>query len=256
MSKYYNPQRGNKYIPGSSTQFRISRSKIDLFLSCPRCFYLDCRLGIGRPPGYPFNLNNAVDTLLKKEFDSYRFKGSSHPLMEAYGIDAIPFKHKKIDEWRDALRKGISHLHLETNLFITGGVDDIWINPMEELIIVDYKATSKSGQVGIDAPWQISYKRQIEVYQWLFRKNNFKVSKTGYFVYCNGDADKEAFDARLEFDIKVIPYIGDDSWVEKVILDIYNCLESSEVPDSSEDCDFCRYREAVKKAEESYQLDI
>ena len=51
---------------------KISRSKIDLFLECPRCFYLDVVKKIKRPPGFPFNLNNAVDMLLKKEFDRHR----------------------------------------------------------------------------------------------------------------------------------------------------------------------------------------
>lgn len=250
MSKYYNPQRlSNKYIPGSSKPFRISRSKIDLFLNCPRCFYMDRRLGVGQPPGYPFSLNSAVDTLLKKEFDIHRAEGSAHPLMKTYGIDAVPFQHEKMDEWRDALRKGITYLDNPTNLLITGGIDDVWVSPAEELIIVDYKATSKNGEVGIDADWQIAYKRQMEIYQWLFRRNGFNVSKIGYFVYCNGDTDKKAFDGKLEFDIKVIPYEGNDSWVEGTISSIYKCLESDVIPQSGDDCDFCRYREAVKSVE-------
>ena len=70
MSLYYNPQRTrNLYDPNDSQPFRLSRSKLELFLECPRCFYLDRVRGIGRPPGFPFNLNSAVDTLLKKEFD-------------------------------------------------------------------------------------------------------------------------------------------------------------------------------------------
>ena len=249
MSNYYNPQRSNNYVPGSKKPFRVSRSKIDLFLNCPRCFYLDRRLGVGQPPGYPFSLNSAVDTLLKKEFDIHRAQKSAHPLMRTYGIDAVPFKHERMEEWRDALRRGITYLHPSTNLLITGGVDDIWINSKDELIIVDYKATAKSGEVGIDADWQIAYKRQMEVYQWLFRRNGFKVSMIGCFVYCNGDTDKEAFDGKLEFDIKVIPYEGDDSWIEGTILDIHACLESDKLPLSGADCDFCKYRSAVRLAE-------
>ncbi len=249
MSKYYNPQKSNNYIPGSKKPFRISRSKIDLFLNCRRCFYLDRRLGISQPPGYPFSLNAAVDNLLKKEFDFYRNEKSAHPLMKAYGVDAVPFKHEKIDEWRDALRRGVAYLHPSTNLLITGGVDDVWVNPMGELIIVDYKATSKNGEVNIDAEWQISYKRQMEIYQWLFRRNGFKVSKVGYFVYCNGDTDKEAFDGKLEFNVKLIPYEGEESWVEGTIGDIHACLEADEIPDSGDDCDFCKYRAAAGMVE-------
>ena len=46
----------------------------------------------------------------------------------------------------------------------------------------------------LDADWQDGYKKQIEFYQWLLRGNGFKVSDTGYFVYCNGLKNKDVFD--------------------------------------------------------------
>ena len=210
---------------------------------------MDRRLGVAQPPGYPFSLNSAVDKLLKKEFDIHRADGTRHPLMRSYGIDATPFLHEKMDEWRDSLRAGIATKIFGTSVVVTGGVDDVWVTPSGELLIVDYKATSKEEEVNLDAEWQIGYKRQMEIYQWLFRQNGFKVSDTGYFVYCNGDADKEAFDAKLEFDIKIIPYEGDDSWVEKTVRKAIKCLEGGKIPPSGEDCDFCKYREAVSRAE-------
>ena len=250
MSSYYNPRRKNNlYDKSSSFPFRLSRSKIDLFLNCPRCFYMDRKLGVAQPPGFPFSLNSAVDKLLKKEFDILREKKEAHPLMVKFGIDAIPLKHEKLNEWRDALRGGITYLDKKTNLFITGGVDDIWVNPGGELIIVDYKATSKDEEVSLDAEWQIGYKRQMEIYQWLFRKNGFNVSKTGYFVYCNGKTDGEKFDAKLEFEIKILPYVGDDSWVEKTVNDAYQCLISDKIPVASPDCDYCNYRKAARELE-------
>jgi hypothetical protein len=252
MSKYYNPKRkGNLYDPNSSKSFRLSRSKIDLFINCPRCFYLDRKLGVAQPPGFPFTLNSAVDRLLKKEFDIHRAKRTPHPLMKAYGLDAIPLAHEKLNEWRDSLRGGISIPIHGTNIVVCGGVDDIWVKPNGELVIVDYKATAKEDEITLDAEWQIGYKRQMEIYQWLFRKNGFPVSSTGYFVYCNGKGDKEAFDGKLEFDIKLIPYTGDDSWVEKTILEAINWLRQDTLPPPGEDCDFCKYREAVRQFEKN-----
>lgn len=218
-------------------------------MRCPRCFYLDRRLGVSQPPGYPFSLNSAVDTLLKKEFDIHRAAGTRHPLVKAYGIDAVPLGHEKIDIWRDALGGGIQYLHEPTNFIISGGVDDIWVNSKGELIVVDYKATAKTSEVNIDADWQIGYKRQVELYQWLFRKNGFKVSDTAYFVYCNGIADKEAFDARLEFEVKIIPYEGSDKWIDEMLLDSYECLKKNVLPPSGKDCEFCAYREAAREVE-------
>ncbi len=40
MSKYYNPSRTkNLYDPHSNKPFRLSRTKLDLFINCPRCFF-------------------------------------------------------------------------------------------------------------------------------------------------------------------------------------------------------------------------
>lgn len=226
---------------------RLSRSKIDLFLNCPKCFYLDVKLKIKRPPGFPFTINSEIDRLLKNEFDIHRVKHTSHPLMTTYGINAVPFEHPKMDEWRDALRRGITYPFPDTDLIITGGVDDIWINPEDELIIVDYKATAKNSEITLDADWQIAYKRQMEIYQWLFKKNGFKVSDTGYFVYCNGRTAQESFDGKLEFDIKLIPYTGNPDWVDGTIKEIWNCLNDDTIPQPNPDCEYCNYRHSSHK---------
>ena len=140
--RLYAKRTRNLFDPNSSEIFRLSRSKIDLFHECERCFYLDVRLGIARPSFPAFTLNNAVDELMKREFDLHRAKGDAHPLMRAYKIDAVPFNDPRMEEWRDALRKGIQYHHRPTNLIFRGGVDDIWVTPRGELILVDYKATS------------------------------------------------------------------------------------------------------------------
>jgi hypothetical protein len=141
-----------------------------LFLQCPLCFYLDRRLGISRPSGAPFTLNNAVDALLKREFDLYRSQGVPHPLMTAFGVDAVPFKHPDLDTWRDNF-KGVRYLHEPTNLLVHGALDDLWIDLDEMLRVVDYKATSTDKVITLDEEWKLGYKRQMEVYQWLLRRN-------------------------------------------------------------------------------------
>ncbi len=249
MSQYYNPQRTkNLYNPDSKEPFKLSRSKIDLFLNCPRCFYYDRRLGVGRPPGFPFALNSAVDALLKKEFDLHRVKNKKHPIQEKYGIDAKPVSHDDLDKWRHNFT-GIQHLHEPTNLLIFGAIDDLWQNSKGEYIVVDYKATSKNEKIeALDKDWQDGYKRQMEIYQWLLRQNGYNVSDIGYFVYCNGKKDKKAFDAKLEFDITLIPYQGNDSWIEKTITKAHQCLNSDTIPEANLNCDYCAYIKAVGKA--------
>jgi len=254
MSSYYKPHRKPDWNYGGPN-WKLSRSKIDLYMQCARCFYVDNKLGVARPPGFPFNLNSAVDKLLKKEFDIHRVKKTTHPLMKEYGIDAVPFSHPKMEEWRDSLRAGVSFRHKPTGLFVRGGVDDVWVSPTGELMVVDYKATSKDGEITLDAEWQDGYKRQMEVYQWLFRQNNFKVSDTGYFVYVNGKTDREAFDAKLEFDVSIIPYTGNTDWVEPALQKIKKCLDSDELPTPAPDCDYCTYRKAAAEVSSAVQKE-
>ncbi len=240
------------FSPSSKEPFKISRSKIDLFTECPRCAYLDLRFGVKRPSMPAFSLNNAVDELLKREFDIHRTQGSVHPLLERYGLDAIPFADNRLEEWRDALRRGITYLHTPTNILVRGGIDDVWINPAGELIIVDYKATSKKKGPSTEEDLYDSYRRQMEIYQWLFRRNEFSVSPTGYFVYANGKSDAHAFDGKLEFDIELIPYTGSDIWIEPTIFSIKEMLMGNEVPAvgtafGGGPCEYCTYREQAEK---------
>ncbi|MEK7195231.1 MAG: hypothetical protein AAB655_00890, partial [Patescibacteria group bacterium] len=117
---------------------KLSRSKIDLFIECPRCFWLDVKQGIKPPPPPPYTINSAIDYLLKQEFDIYRGKGTPHPIMVKNNIDAIPYKHEKMNEWRHNFT-GVRYHHKPTDFLVTGAVDDVWVNPKGELIVVDYK---------------------------------------------------------------------------------------------------------------------
>jgi len=222
-----------------------------MFVKCPRCFYLDRRLGFGRPSIPGWSLNSAVDTLLKKEFDLLREKGQAHELMKKYGVDAIPYQHKDLPIWRDDIYhyEGAKILHKPTNLEICGIVDDVWINKDEELIIVDYKATSTSKEISLEDEYKRGYKRQMEIYQWIFRQLGFKVSPTGYFVFANADKNLPKFDGKLNFEVTLIPYKGDDGWVEPAIMEMKKCLDSDEIPKAGEDCEHCAYRKEIKAYE-------
>lgn len=217
-------------------------------MQCPRCFWLDARLKITRPSSPPFNINKAIDELFKKEFDSYRSKGEPHPIMTDNQIKAIPYQHADLDVWRYNF-KGVATLHEPTNLHVFGAIDDVWVNDDGELMVVDYKATAKQADVSINSDWQISYKRQMEVYQWLLRQNGFPVSDTAYFVYTNARFDLDGFNDKVEFKTKLIPYTGSDTWVEPALAKMKTCLENEDMPPVGDHimggpCEFCTYARA------------
>ena len=107
-----------------------------------------------------------------------------------------------MDEWRNNF-KGMTWFDPRTNLNIAGAVDDIWQDrATNKLVVVDYKATAKKDKVTLDVvtpddEWKNTYKRQMEVYMWLLRKQGFDVEDRGFFLYANGRKG-EGFEQKIE----------------------------------------------------------
>ncbi len=223
---------------------KISRSKIDLFLECPRCFWLDMKHGVKRPQPAPYTINSAIDWLLKQEFDRYRKAGEPHPIMLRAGIEAVPYAAPEMDKWRHNFT-GVQYNHEPTGFLVTGAVDDVWVNRDKELIVVDYKATGAN-----EHKIHKSYPRQMEIYQWLLRQNNYAVAPVGYFVFARvNKADSFGHDGQnagrvglLPFDIFVEPLEGDDSWIPGALAGARETLDSDLPPSHGPECEYCKYR--------------
>ncbi len=227
-------------MPSRSLQRRqLSRSKIELFIDCPRCFWLDVARGIPRPSGPPFTLNNAVDALMKAEFDRYRAAGSPHPLFATAGLDAVPFRHADIDRWRHNFT-GVRWLDETTGWTLFGAVDDLWQARSGELMVADYKATARK-EMPTAGNLYPSYRRQMDVYQFLVRRQGFEVSNRGWFVYTNGDGRAAEFGEKLCFTTALVPYDGDDAWVLEAFRRAVETVAQPSAPVPKEDCEFCGY---------------
>ncbi len=234
------------YKPGQNEVFKISRSKFSNFMDCKRCFYLDRVKGLQEPKMPGWALNTTVDDLLKKEFDYYRKKKKPHPIFQEYKLNFIPFDHEKIDSWRNSLSGGISCLDKDTNIILQGGVDDIWFDlDTQEIIVCDYKAQSTSYGVQkehyLNGVFHQSYKMQMDIYVYILKQMDFKVSDISYFMVCNGIKSAERFDAQMSFDIKLIDYHVNTNWVKEKILEMKKIMDSNEIPERTAHCENCAY---------------
>ena len=222
---------------------KLSRSAIEQYLNCKRCFVLMYKYKV-RLNTLPFTLNSAVDNLCKNEFDFFREKQEPHPLFLENNIDAVPFKHQDIDKWRNNFQ-GISYFDADTDVHFYGAIDDVWVKPDGELILSDVKSTSKNNfdweETWNKYEYPKAYRRQLEMYQWLFRKNGFKVSDTAYLVYFNGLKNEPMFNQTLKFELHLIKLDCNDNWVSKTIVDAKNLMDQDIYPDGSFDCETCRY---------------
>ena len=249
-----------KYNPENEEPYELSRSKIEDFLACPACFYLEKVKGVPFPSGIPFSLNEATDVLFKRDFDRLREKKQTHPYLEKIGYsNLIPFEHPELGKWQDSLHFGaegrLNTVHESTHLKIGGGLDDVFMNTKtNQLHIVDYKSTSQKTegrQITLDGLWRAGIKRQMDVYVWILRRKGFDVSDIGFFLYCDGDRftdytflSEEI--ANMQFKITWLPYKVNLSWIEPCLEKIKECILQPECPVHSEGCEYEAFLKAVK----------
>ncbi|MCM8797651.1 MAG: PD-(D/E)XK nuclease family protein [Candidatus Omnitrophica bacterium] len=190
--------------------------------------------GVKRPPSAPYTINSAIDGLLKQEFDVCRENGTAHYLIKKYNIDAIPYKCDQIAAWRHNFT-GVQFHHKATDFLVYGAVDDVWVNPAGELIVVDYKATGANQH-------QIypEYKKQLEIYCWLLQQNGYKVSRTGYFLFAQVNKNGGFAEGKLSFDLFLEPLEWDSSWVEKAIIDAKSTIDGV-IPQANQECIYCKF---------------
>jgi hypothetical protein len=246
-------RKRNIYSSSSSKQFKLSRGKFSDFLTCPRCFYLDRVKGLISPSLPGWSLNSLTDDLLKKEFDYCRETQTPHRIISESGLtNIIPYSHPDIDKWRDSLHHGIQYRLPDSNILLTGGIDDIWIDlTTKELIIVDYKSQASSQPLTpylyLSNYYHQGYKKQIDFYVYLFQMNGYKISRKSYFYVCNAIRTVDEFNGKMIFEEKLIPYEWDTSWIDEKLTEMINIISSNEMPDKNPSCENCAY--SMKRSE-------
>jgi len=239
------------YKPEKPEPYELSRSRIENFVRCPACFFLQQARGVKFPSIPGFNINEATDVLLKRDFDQHRRAQTSHPFLQKLGMGhLIPFQHASFELWTQSLQFGAAGrfhtVHEDTNLKVGGGLDDVWLNTNTGNVhIVDYKSTSQKSpgkEINLEGWWKESYKRQMDFYIWVMRRLGIDTSGIGYFLYCDGDRfTRESFlgdrSATMTFKMTLIPYEADLAWIDPTLGKIKDLLNTNDCPDHSKQCE-------------------
>jgi hypothetical protein len=218
---------------------QLSRSKLDLFIECRRCFYEDVVRRNPRLSGPSFALNIAVDELFKREFDDYRMRHEPHPLFASVALDAVPLQDPRMDAWRTNFT-GVRWLDEQTGWTLCGAVDDVWLAADGRVMVADYKATSKAGPITTESLYP-GYRRQMDIYQFLLAQQGLTVSDRAWFVYANGLKSEDGFHDVLRFRTTLLPYDGDRSWVLDAFRTAVGIVTGNAMPDPNADCEWCDF---------------
>jgi len=220
---------------------QLSPNSINLYYECPFCFWLEKRLGIRRPQPFPYALNIAVDSLLKKEFDIYRKKREPHPLLIDNNIQAGLFSDQnKLNQWRSNF-EGIRYYdpNIEATLF--GAVDDVLEFPDGKLAPLDYKSTGSKVPTVYDR-----FQIQMDIYTFLLEKNGFSTTKKGYLAFYVVDKEN-GFGDRLPFRKELYEITTDPTYVQGLFEEAVKLLRNNKPPGHRKDCQYGQWFKRVVK---------
>lgn len=228
---------------------KISRSGLQLFLECQRCFWLNFHHKVKRPPGYPYTLSAAVDYMVKREFDGYREKGELPPVLALSGVeglkDAKLYNGDNFTEWRNNF-KGVSYFDEGLNAALYGAVDDVLEFSDGALAVVDYKS-SGSKEITIYG----DYQRQMDVYNWILKQKGYETYPEAFFVFYQVQKDENGFNNVLRFKEQVKPVKVNMEWVGGAFEKAVETARQDEPPiasgNSEKHCDHCHFVETAGK---------
>ena len=228
------------YVRNNLTPHPLSRTKIDLFSECRKCFYNDLIHGVRRPHGTPLVLNNTVIKKFKDEINQYKVDQRIHPVIRNTKQNFGFLIHPKLVEFQNSF-KGIRYIHKQTNFEIFGSIDDLWYNEdLKKFSIIGIKSTSKKEEIRLsDIPDQ--YWKQLSFYFYLLNKNAIDMSNEGILVFLNALKDSSEFNNRLKFTVNYFIKKLDTLWIENILNEIFIILQSDFSPPPSKNCKFCQY---------------
>ena len=116
-----------------------------------------------------------------------------------------------------------------------GGVDNILVNG-KKLIVLDYKTRGYA----LKEDTAEHYRLQQNVYNFLLRKNGFKIENYAYLLFYH--PDRVGTEGEILFHTDLVERSISTANAEKIIKNALKTLGGS-IPESPEECEFCRWRE-------------
>ena len=213
--------------------YTFSPSSLNLLKECPKCFWLHFNRNIRRPNGIFPSLPSGMDRILKVHFDSFRDKHELPPELKKLKDVRLFSDIELLKTWRNNL-KGIQYKDPDGNL-IRGAVDNI-LEKKEKLIVLDYKTRG----FPLKEDTADHYQDQLDIYNFLLRKNGFKTENYAYLLFYH--PDRVDTEGEILFHTDLVERSISTANAEKIIKNALKTLGGS-IPESPEECEFCRWRE-------------
>ncbi len=212
---------------------RLSPSSLNIFLDCPKCFWLEKNRSIKRPRGIFPSLPGGMDSVIKTYFDAYRIKDEMPPEVKDRLQGKLFANMSKLEKWRSWSQTELSYEDNAINAALSGALDDCLVEN-GFYIPLDYKTR---GSELIEDPRKY-YQTQLDCYCLILDASGFRTKGLAYLLYF---WPLEVFEeGMMRFKVKPIRIETNIDSARKIFRDAVACLKG-EIPQASMHCEYCSF---------------
>jgi CRISPR/Cas system-associated exonuclease Cas4 (RecB family) len=205
-------------------QIKLSPSTLNLFLSCPRCFWLRLNRGIDLPSGAMPTITNGLDRTIKEYMNRYRPHGKIPPFLEGkISGKLIEFSPKSLS------------VNISGNI-LTGRLDECIVLGDGHHAPLDHKSKGFAPKENHEV--HAAYQLQMDCYTLLLQHNGHNVNGIGYIAYYYPTFGE--LHAGIPFNVHICKLKTNPQRALEVFNNAIRCLQDNE-PKSGENCELCRY---------------
>lgn len=214
---------------------KLSPSTLNLFLECPRCFWLDKVRNIKRPRGIFPTLPGGMDREIKLYFDSFRVQKKLPAELIGKDFEGVQLFHEqeKLDRWRQ-WRTGLEYKDKNGSI-LSGALDDLLVKD-GKYVPFDYK-TKGSPTTEDDAIKY--YQNQLDCYTLLLEENHLPAAGYGLLLYYSPKSVSE--NGRVFFELQAIKVATDFERARKTFEQAVTLLRKSDEPTINSQCEYCNW---------------
>lgn len=208
---------------------------LNLFLECPRCFWLHYNERLRRPQG-PFpSLPGGMDLVIKTYYDRYR--GSLPPELVGKVRGVLVPDHSTMDRWRN-WRTGLEYRDERRQAVLFGALDDCLVDNGQYLPL-DYKTRGSAPRPGDSERY---YQMQLDTYALLLSENGYPAGGEAFLVYYFPTAASE--EGRVKFSVQPIRLVTDPERARRTFEKAIETLRGK-IPSKHTACLYCLWSETL-----------
>jgi hypothetical protein len=212
-------------------KYTLSPSTLNIFLDCPRCFWLHINKNIKRPRGIFPSLPGGMDSIIKEYFDKYRLKEEMPPEVAGKVIGKLFTNIKILEKWRSWKDTNLVYNDSVCNASLSGALDDCLVDK-DFYIPLDYKTR---GYALVEDPRKY-YQTQLDCYCLILDASGFKTKGLAYLLYF---WPTEVFEnGMMKFKVEPIEVKTNISSAKNIFQNAVICLDR-EMPKASLSCEYC-----------------